>query len=175
MQNKENYNNATFGEPRVKNDSSWSISFFNGSSTTASTNMSKSYLGGGTASASDNLNVSRPGASQQFYYYYADIYILVEAIDNYENLQALRKMYNVWTTVKQRGPRSKFDLTQLDAGLPTSPEMKETAGQLPDDKPSSPESLNLMDKFDHQSEVTFEDIMNSLNGFARIIKYRSCP
>ena len=53
--------------------------------------------------------------------------------------------------------------------------LKEEAGQLPDEKPSSPESINLMDKFDHKSEVCFEDIMNSLNGFARVIKYRSCP
>lgn len=35
--------------------------------------------------------------------------------------------------------------------------------------------MDLLAKFDSKSEVNFEDIMNSLNGFARVVKYRSCP
>ena len=61
IQNKENYNNVTFGEPRVKADDSWSL--FGGSSTLTSSAISKSgRAGGGTGMNSEVIGV-RPGAS----------------------------------------------------------------------------------------------------------------
>lgn len=87
-------------------------------------------------------------------------------------------MYDVYTTLKQRGQRSEFDIERKTNSKPESPQIKENATALPDDKPSSPESkqqADLLAKFDSKSEVNFEDIMSSLNGFARIVKYRSCP
>lgn len=118
-----------------------------------------------------------PGATQQRYYYYADIYILIEAIENYDDLVQLRKMYDIWTTIKQRGPRSQLYSLQNEEPVvsPNSPKLKPLFVRVPDDKPSSPESQLMGAPFDYRSEVNFEDIMQSLNGFARIIKYRCCP
>lgn len=65
---------------------------------------------------------------------------MVEAIDNYDDLVALRKMYDVYTTIKQRGARSEFDIDRKEHGKPDSPKIRDDATMLPDEKPSSPES-----------------------------------
>lgn len=53
--------------------------------------------------------------------------------------------------------------------------MKDGVGKVLDEKPSSPESHSLMSKYDLKSEINFEDVMSSLSGFARVVKYRSVP
>jgi len=49
-------------------------------------------------------------------------------------------MYDVYTTLKQRGQRSEFDIERKAHGKPDSPKIIKDATAIPDNKPSSPES-----------------------------------
>lgn len=82
IQDKENYNNITFGEPRAQREKGL-FDFIPGFGSSSAAGRSASTK---ASSKSGADAFGRPGATKQFYYYYADIYILVEAIDNYDNL-----------------------------------------------------------------------------------------
>lgn len=130
--------------------------------------------------ASDFLN--SPTGLQQCYNYYADVYILIEAIESYEDLQQLRKIYDIWTTVKNKQAlegiaNDHYESSTNSGGMfrgPNSPKAKLRVDVTPSvEKPSSPDSQEFLQKYEYKSEVNYEDLVRSLSGFARIVKYRS--
>ena len=87
--------------------------------------------------------------------YFCDISILIEAIDNYEDLQALRQVFEIKTT--------NYDSVKEYQATPQKASRRgpKEVGDSSRDGDSR-----------RQSDVSLDDIHGALNGFARVIKYR---
>lgn len=88
-------------------------------------------------------------------------------------------MYDIWTTINQRVPRSwefpfQYEEPIIVANSP-KPKPPTSVNKDPEDKYSNSECDLMGSSYDYKSIICYEDIIQSLNGFARIVKYRSCP
>jgi len=98
-------------------------------------------------------------------------------------LQQLRKVYDIHTTTKQNIHRTNATNAKSQAilyrtggkGEPTSPRRRDPPAARKEMTSASPTSAKGMSSYSFKSELKFNDIVGSINGFARIVKYRSCP